>query len=50
MIMCHKPSTISALSNGISYVMVFHAVSENTGKDGRSVLSLVFYIYSRLGS
>ena len=43
-IMCHKPSPISALSNGISYVMVIHAVSENTGEDGRSVLSILFYI------
>ena len=46
-IMCHKPSPISALSNGISYVMVFPAVFENTEQNATSVKALGFYIYSR---
>ena len=46
-IMCHKPSPISALSNGISYVMVFPAVFENTEQNATSVKALGFYLYSR---
>ena len=45
--MCHKPSTICALSNGISYVIIAPAVFENTAENARSAKGLLFYIYSQ---
>ena len=47
--MCHKPSPIYALSNGISYVIIAPAVFENTAENARSAKALLFYIYIRLG-